>query len=59
VSCLARYDLDPVALRIYGLIRVAIAIMRTAVWLYVTKPSEVALADTRSLPAARRAGLDR
>jgi uncharacterized membrane protein len=31
-----RYDQEPVALRIYGLLLVAIAIMRTVIWLYAT-----------------------
>ena len=34
-SLLGRYDLDAVALRIYGLVLVAIGLMRTIVWLYV------------------------
>jgi uncharacterized membrane protein len=34
-SLLGRYDLDAVALRIYGLVLVAVGLMRTIVWLYV------------------------
>lgn len=33
---LGRYDREPVALRIYGLILVTIAVMRAAIWLYAT-----------------------
>jgi uncharacterized membrane protein len=33
---LGRYDREPAALRIYGLILSAIAVMRTAIWLYAT-----------------------
>jgi uncharacterized membrane protein len=33
---LGRYDQEPVALRIYGLLLVAIAIMRVVIWLYAT-----------------------
>jgi uncharacterized membrane protein len=35
-SLLGRYDLEPVALRIYGAVLVAIAVMRVAIWLYAT-----------------------
>jgi uncharacterized membrane protein len=35
-ALLGRYDLDPVALRIYGLVLLAIAIMRVVMWLYAT-----------------------
>ena len=35
-SLLGRYDQEPRALRIYGLILVAIAVMRTVIWLYAT-----------------------
>jgi uncharacterized membrane protein len=31
-----RYDQEPVALRIYGLVLVAIAVMRVVIWLYAT-----------------------
>ena len=33
---LGRYDREPVALRIYGLLLVAIAVMRVVMWLYAT-----------------------
>jgi hypothetical protein len=33
---LGRYDREPVALRIYGLLLVAIAAMRVVIWLYAT-----------------------
>jgi uncharacterized membrane protein len=33
---LGRYDQEPVALRIYGLLLVAIAVMRVVIWLYAT-----------------------
>ena len=33
---LGRYDTEPVALRIYGLLLVAIAVMRVVMWLYAT-----------------------
>jgi uncharacterized membrane protein len=33
---LGRYDREPVALRIYGLLLVAIAVMRVVIWLYAT-----------------------
>jgi uncharacterized membrane protein len=33
---LGRYDQEPRALRIYGLVLVAIAIMRVVIWMYVT-----------------------
>jgi uncharacterized membrane protein len=35
-SLLGRYDLDPVALRVYGLVLLPIAIMRVVMWLYAT-----------------------
>jgi uncharacterized membrane protein len=35
-SLLGRYEDDPVALRIYGLVLVSIAVMRVAIWLYAT-----------------------
>ena len=33
---LGRYDQEPVALRIYGLLLVVIAVMRVVIWLYAT-----------------------
>jgi uncharacterized membrane protein len=33
---LGRYDTEPVALRIYGLLLAAIAVMRVVIWLYAT-----------------------
>jgi TMEM175 potassium channel family protein len=35
-SLLGRFDRDPVAVRIYGLVLVAIAVMRLTIWVYVT-----------------------
>jgi uncharacterized membrane protein len=35
-SLLGRYNREPVALRIYGLVLLAIAIMRVAIWVYAT-----------------------
>jgi len=54
-SLLGRYDEEPVALRIYGLVLVAIAVMRVAIWLYATNRSHLLwqLLDDRQ----RRAGL--
>jgi uncharacterized membrane protein len=40
-SLLGRYDQEPVALRIYGLILVAIAVMRVSMWLYATGRSHL------------------
>jgi TMEM175 potassium channel family protein len=36
-SLLGRYDLEPVAVRIYGTVLVAIAVMRVVIWLYATR----------------------
>ena len=36
-SLLGRYDQEPVALRIYGLVLVAIAFMRVLIWVYATR----------------------
>jgi uncharacterized membrane protein len=36
-SLLGRYDMEPVALRLYGLVLLAIAVMRVVIWLYVTR----------------------
>jgi uncharacterized membrane protein len=33
---LGRYEQEPVALRIYGLLLIAIAVMRVVIWLYTT-----------------------
>jgi TMEM175 potassium channel family protein len=54
-SLLGRYDRDPVALRIYGLVLVAIAVMRAAIWLYATNRTE--LLWVRPDERQRRAGL--
>ena len=35
-SLIGRFDREPVAVRIYGLVLVAIAVMRAAIWVYVT-----------------------
>jgi uncharacterized membrane protein len=52
---LGRYDTEPVALRIYGLVLVAIAGMRVAMWLYAT--SRPQLLWQRLDARQRRAGL--
>jgi uncharacterized membrane protein len=52
---LGRYDTEPVALRIYGLLLVLIAVMRVVIWLYATNRPHLLWQppDTRQ----RRAGL--
>ena len=40
-SLLGRHDRDPVALRIYGLTLVVIAVMRVAIWLYATNRTQL------------------
>ena len=40
-SLLGRHDQEPVALRIYGLVLVAIAVMRGATWVYATSRSHL------------------
>jgi uncharacterized membrane protein len=40
-SLLGRYEQEPVALRIYGLVLVAIAIMRVLIWVYATRRSDL------------------
>lgn len=40
-SLLGRFDREPVAVRIYGLVLVAIAVMRVVIWLYVTSRSQL------------------
>jgi uncharacterized membrane protein len=52
---LGRYDQDPVALRIYGLLLVAIAVMRVVMWLYATNRRH--LLWQRLEARQRRAGL--
>ena len=52
---LGRYDQEPVALRIYGLLLVAIAVMRVVMWLYAT--SRPHLLWQRLDDRQRRAGL--
>jgi uncharacterized membrane protein len=52
---LGRYDREPAALRIYGLIVVTIAVMRVAIWLYAT--SRPHLLWHRLDHRQRRAGL--
>jgi uncharacterized membrane protein len=54
-SLLGRYDREPVALRIYGLVLVAIAVMRVVMWLYAT--SRPHLLWRRLGDRERRAGL--
>jgi uncharacterized membrane protein len=52
---LGRYDQEPVALRIYGLLLVAIAVMRVVMWLYATNRPH--LLWQRLDERQRRAGL--
>jgi uncharacterized membrane protein len=52
---LGRYDREPVALRIYGLLLVAIAVMRVVMWLYATNRRH--LLWQRLDERQRRAGL--
>ena len=52
---LGRYDTEPVALRIYGLNLVAIAVMRVVIWLYATNRPH--LLWQRLDDRQRRAGL--
>jgi uncharacterized membrane protein len=52
---LGRYDREPVALRIYGLLLVAVAVMRVVMWLYAT--SRPQLLWQRLDDRQRRAGL--
>ncbi len=52
---LGGYDTEPVALRIYGLLLVAIAVMRVVIWLYATNRPH--LLWRRLEPRQRRAGL--
>ena len=52
---LGHYDQEPVALRIYGLVLVTIAIMRTVIWLYATNRPH--LLWQRLDDRQRRAGL--
>jgi uncharacterized membrane protein len=52
---LGRYDTEPVALRIYGLLLVVIAVMRVVIWLYAT--SRPQLLWRRLEAGQRRAGL--
>lgn len=49
-ALLARYDRDPVALHLYGIILVAIAVTRLAIWVYATRRPYLLFApiDTRS-----------
>ncbi|HEV8649503.1 MAG TPA: TMEM175 family protein [Actinomycetes bacterium] len=54
-SLLGRFDREPVAVRIYGLVLVAIAGMRVAIWLYAT--SRPHLLWQRLDDRQRRAGL--
>jgi uncharacterized membrane protein len=52
---IGRYDQEPVALRIYGLVLVTIAIMRVVIWLYATNRPH--LLWQRLDDRQRRAGL--
>jgi uncharacterized membrane protein len=49
-SLLARYDRDPVALRMYGLLLLAIAVTRLIMWMYATERPHLLfeLVDARS-----------
>jgi uncharacterized membrane protein len=40
-SLLARYDRDPIALKFYGVLLIAIAISRLAIWIYATGRSHI------------------
>jgi uncharacterized membrane protein len=53
-SLLARYDRDPVALRIYGMLLVTIAATRLGIWVYATARTHLLIAplDARSRWAA-------
>jgi uncharacterized membrane protein len=52
---IGRYDTEPVALRIYGLLLVAVALMRVVIWLYATNRPH--LLWQRLDDRQRRAGL--
>ena len=52
---IGRYDQEPVALRVYGLVLILIAAMRTIIWLYAT--SRPHLLWERPNARQRRAGL--
>jgi uncharacterized membrane protein len=52
---LGRYDQEPVSLRIYGLLLVAVAVMRVVIWLYATNRPH--LLWQRLDDRQRRAGL--
>jgi uncharacterized membrane protein len=52
---IGRYDREPVALRIYGLVLVAIALTRVVIWLYATNRAH--LLWQRLNARQRRAGL--
>jgi uncharacterized membrane protein len=54
-SMLGRHDQEPVALRIYGLLLIAIAVMRVVIWLYATNRPH--LLWQRLDERQRRAGL--
>jgi uncharacterized membrane protein len=54
-SLLGRFDREPVAVRIYGVVLVAIAVMRTTIWVYTT--SRPHLLWQRLDDRQRRAGL--
>ena len=53
-ALLGRYDREPVAVRVYGLVLVAVACMRLAMWLYAT--SHPHLLWRRPGPRVRRIG---
>lgn len=54
-SLLARYESDPVALRMYGILLVAIALARLAIWWYATRRPQLLFAPVDS--RARRLGI--
>jgi uncharacterized membrane protein len=54
-AMLATYERDPIALRIYGLILVAIVVTRLATWLYATRRSHILATPVDA--RARRGGI--
>jgi len=54
-AMLATYERDPIALRIYGLILIAIIVTRLATWLYATRRSHILATPVDA--RARRGGI--
>lgn len=54
-AMLATYERDPIALRIYGLILIAIVVTRLATWLYATRRSHILATPVDA--RARRGGI--